>query len=245
MSYQFKLYHKVFNYQLSASSLFVYTGILNHANRLGYAYVKAETLAKLTGLSSKTVLRAAAQLQACGLITITQRHGMGGRRSYNGYTVTPLTGGFTLLPNDIFRCHLSKSAFCTYLYLRKCAGNGVNKNKAWPSLAKMANVLGMTIKTIIAAVTELVSRKLLGKNRCIKTDGSYGHNQYYLKNILAAIQYIVTPLFPSFGQSGKKKTRLCERVWAFVSTTTQKIYQVAINILHKLAKCKPFQHVGL
>ncbi len=241
MSYQIKLYHQVFEYRLSASSLMIYTGILSYANRLGYAYVKSETLARLTGLSTKTVLRATAQLEDCGLIAITRRHGMGGRRSYNGYTIAPVTGSFTLIPSEIFRCGLSKSAFCAYLYLRKCAGKNT---KAFPSLSNMAENLGITIKTILSAVAELVSSNLLGKNHCRRKDGSYGHNQYYLKSLAKAIQRIIAPLFPSpaspEGPQNKKKTRLCERVWAFVFKETQKISKLATNILHKLANCKSF-----
>lgn len=245
MSYQIKLYHQVFDYQLSASALMVYAGILNYANRLGYAYVKHETLAKLTGLSAKTVQRATTQLEASGLITITQRHGVGGRLSYNGYTVTTLSGGFTLISNDIFRCGISKSAFCVYLYLRKCAGNST---KAFPSLTNMAENLGITIKTILVSVAELVSRKLLGKNHCKRQDGSYGHNQYHLKSILKAIEsmFVPSPLTVSIETSmARKKTRLSERVWGFVSATTQKVYQLAINILHIFGKCKPFNGINL
>jgi len=151
MENYFKVYNEVFEYCLSTNALHVYAAIAKFANRFNYTTVKNTTLAQICDISPRSVSRAIDELSASNLITVKERYNYDGQRANNGYTINQLTGGFTRLPNDIFSAKLSKGAFSVYIFIRKCAGNGL---KAFTSLQHIAANLKITVRTVLEACVQ-------------------------------------------------------------------------------------------
>ncbi|WP_312641522.1 helix-turn-helix domain-containing protein [Hydrogenoanaerobacterium sp.] len=178
MSRYIKLPDAVFNFNLNATELMVYTALQKHANIFGRCIVKHSTIAQLIGASTGTVSRATRALESKGLIFIHAcRNKKTGDQIANGYTLESFTGGYTKLPANIHAYKLPKSVFKVYVYFLKCRCE--KSLQAVPSLSQMVSVLHMSKRTVIDAVNYLQERMYLSKERYErKTDNRIGHNRH-------------------------------------------------------------------
>jgi len=233
MKNYFKIYNQIFKYSLSTNALLVYAAISRFANRFNFTAVKNSTLAQVCDISPRSVSRAIDELAARNLIAVKERYNLDGQRASNGYIINQLVGGFTRLPNEIFSAKLSKGAFAVYLFIRKCAGNGL---KAFPSLQHIASNLSITIKTVLDKIAELVAGKLISKRHCIKRDNSYSNNQYTIA-IAKEISAKKEAAAPLSSTPTEKAQPLAQENYNFLDTTLNYIFS-KINTV-----CKKFTNI--
>ena len=176
-----RVYHSLFDYQLSANALKVYVFLTTCQNALGTATVRIGVIAARCGISSPTTVQAAlGELQEKGLVRKFRRKLQDGQYISNGYDITQLSGAWFLFPTDAAVLTLPKASFAAYLYLHKCVKNTKGSTRrVHPSYQRMADVLHMARNTIIAAIADLVSRFLLWKAQ--QWHGK--HNMYVLHKL--------------------------------------------------------------
>lgn len=229
-----KLPNAIWGYQLNSADLQVYVAVVGYANRFGHCYVKQDTLAAAVGASVPTVIRAIKRLASCALLTITKRYNREGQTIANGYTIAALPGGFTLVPADVLRYRLPKSAFKVYIYLLRCRSNECLE--AVPSLSQMVSALHMSKRTIIDAINHLSGCLLLHKESYRhKQDGRIGHNRYRV--ITDAIRRVLLVLLAGYARAKEKRVTLRNRV---TRAARNKRYLFKTRIAETLAFVKAF-----
>lgn len=223
MNRYIKLPDAVYNYNLNATELMVYTALQKHANIFGRCIVKHSTIAQLIGTTAGTVSRATKALENKGLIFIhTCRNRKTGEQIANGYTLESFTGGYTKLPANIHAYKLPKSIFKVYTYLLKCRCN--RSLEAVPSLSQMVNALHMSKRTVIDAIDYLQINLYLSKERYDrKTDNRIGHNRHVV--FTPALRAIMLRLVIAI-KKAQKKIR---------ATLSQKVTRIAKKCFTKFS----------
>ena len=89
--------------QVSASAVCVYAVLAEAANRDQQAWPSKATIADRTGLSSRTVQRAIAELRDSGWIRVSERHRENGSTTSNTYFVRRVRGDMGVLPPQDIR----------------------------------------------------------------------------------------------------------------------------------------------
>lgn len=173
-----KVPNAVVDYRLSPNAMKTYIYLLSCQNALGTAIVKTSTICSACAISSKdTVLKAVAELESKSLVVRYRRKNAEGNFIANGYYITQLRGGWFMLDTRTGVLQLPKASFATYIYLKRCANR---KNRAFPSINKMATILRVCRNTIIAAIKDLVQRSFILK--AILRPGK--HNLYRLCEVV-------------------------------------------------------------
>lgn len=155
-------------------------------NQLNFCVKSIEQLANKTGLSEATVIKAVEALEDKGYITRTRNyiyHPVLRRPVYqkSSYVcLKPLHKSFTLIPNDIFSFSIRSSSFVLFTYFIMMIGN---KNRAFPSLNKMMQDLGMAKSSICSCIKEHLSAGLIHVEHCVTKLGEFAQNSYFcIKN---------------------------------------------------------------
>ncbi len=166
---------------LTYSAKCVGSAIYSRCNCLGACRLSMKQIATMAQCTSVTALKAVQELERSGYITRRKRYGydaLQGRAVYqkSSFTVAAYDK-FTFIPCSIFCRKLKKSSFSVYLYLRMCAGNG---SRAFPSLNRICEALYASRSTVCLAVDELVRSGLVHHERCIKKNGAFCNNSYYI-----------------------------------------------------------------
>ena len=156
-----KVYNQLFTYTLTPNALKVYIYLSCCRNALGYAAVRTRTIQGVCRIASAgTVQKAVGELSEKGLVTKSNRYNREGQYIANGYYVTSLAGKYFCVDSIKDKLALPKAAFQLYLYLKmRSRANG----RAWPSIRQMARDLCSSCNTILAALHDLVSGRLLRK----------------------------------------------------------------------------------
>lgn len=156
--------------------------LYSRRNPLGACRKRLSRLAELAGCSVTTARKALEELEARGHITRCRNYKYSEKLTrpvYDKYTYhcdLRFTGGFTLVPRELFSHELKSSAFvlCLYLYLE--AGNGT---KAFPSLNDMSRKLCMGRSTVCRELKTLAGAGIIYIRGCMKVNHAHGHNNYF------------------------------------------------------------------
>lgn len=185
-----KVPNKIFKFNLTASEMLVYCGIVSFANRFGKATVKAEKIAKLCHVSKNTVYSAVSILVEKNLIVKTKRKYQH-QNIANSYDVTYLSGGFCKLDTAVWGLELSPTSFFVYTYLLMKANK---KGVSYPSLRVMQKDLGLSVDTIIDKIDYLSEVGLCSKMTVICQDGGFGCNNYKVKrtNDISVLDFLAS-----------------------------------------------------
>lgn len=169
-----KVHNQIFDYELTPTAMKVYVYLTCCTNELATATVRTKVIANACCISSHgTVHHAVAELEEKGLLHKKRRYNSEGRSISNQYIVTQLSGKWFALPKGIDLFVLPKSAFMVLLYLLKCKDKC---HKAFPRIREMAAKLKASCNTIMDALHDLVSKRLVRKAPRWKGK----HNLYYV-----------------------------------------------------------------
>lgn len=153
-----KVHHQLLAMGLSPNELKVYCYLMSCATD-GIAIVRAGRIAERCQISRATVQTACTSMAAKGVLSKVNRYA-DGHLVANAYHLSTFTGRFFMLDADAAVFGLSGSVFTTYLALLSHRGRN---GKAFPSLRKLAVALRLCRNTIIRAIRQLVSLKLVVK----------------------------------------------------------------------------------
>ena len=172
-----------------------------HCNQLGNCHLTVTKIAELAGVSINTVRNATAALEAAGWLTSTQTYKWSAelwRPIYAGkeYMLAPLPKkGWTRIPRDFLsrNAELSSSAFVVCLYLYMAAGN--RERRAFPSISKIASIIGVTERTVCRALHQIRCLKDFLVTHCKRTRGDFSSNNYHLCQVLSVAEQATTPAY--------------------------------------------------
>ena len=153
-----KVHHQLLALGLSPNELKVYCYLMSCAAD-GIAIVRAGRIAERCQISRATVQTVCTSMAAKGVLSKANRYA-DGHFVANAYHLSTFTGRFFMLDADAAVFGLSGSVFATYLALLCHRGRS---GKAFPSLRKLASALCLCRNTIISAIRQLVSLKLIIK----------------------------------------------------------------------------------
>ena len=153
-----KVHHQLLAMGLSPNELKVYCYLMSCATD-GIAIVRAGRIAERCQISRATVQTACTSMAAKGVLSKVNRYA-DGHLVANAYHLSTFTGRFFMLDADAAVFGRSGSVFTTYLALLSHRGRN---GKAFPSLRKLAVALRLCRNTIIRAIRQLVSLKLVVK----------------------------------------------------------------------------------
>lgn len=157
-------------------------------NALGFCRLGLRKLARYSGCSISTVRDALSRLETAGYISIYRNHAWSdkhGRVIRHKDTIIcrqSTKADFTFIARAALRTQMRKSSFSVYLLICRLSGNG---SRAYPSLRRIAELLGMGLSTVCRAVQELSATHLLHAEHCIKRNGAHTSNSYFLVHITA------------------------------------------------------------
>lgn len=171
--------------RLTLTARIVATVLYAHCNPLGHCQKSLARLASLSGCSISTVRKAVSELEKAGWITSIRTYVWNaelGRRVYSAkeYSVSPLTKrGWTRIPREYLQnVEITPAAFVTGLYLYMAAGN--KERRAYPSIAKIAEAVGVAERTVCRALHQI---RRLGEflvTHCRRLRGDFTANNYHL-----------------------------------------------------------------
>jgi predicted transcriptional regulator len=223
---------------LTANEAKVYAYLIACSNRLNNAVVRIDTIREACCIGSRTTVYTALQgLAGKGLVHKYRRHSYDGNLIANGYSITPLRGGWfevDTMRMEIFK--LDKSSFLIYLFFLKC--RRPKARKVFPSLNKIAKALATCKNTVIKAIKTLIRLCIITKSRpaqpgrlnlylilnpaSVPTTKSFADNQDNL------VQTIVTVRAP-FVKSIPTVLYYLRQIWQNVYRLTQRIVSAIVS----------------
>lgn len=166
------IYNKLLDFKLSPNAIKLYVYLSSRINDFGVAKARVQTMQAVCQIgSSATIYAAIGKLEEKGLIKKTNTFNKDGQYATNSYFVTELEGPYFTVSCVREILTLPKAAFLLYLYMKK---RSRRNGRVWPSIRQMASDLHVCCNTVLAAIHDLVSRKLIRK--ATKWNGR--HNLY-------------------------------------------------------------------
>lgn len=166
--------------------------IYAHRNALGCCHKSFEELADLAGCSVLTARRAVQALQEAGYLSSSRTYRyhkrlqriVYGKRAYS--CSLHYQGGYTLIPRSFIEetATVTPAAFCVMLYICQCAGN---KRRAYPSITKICNALGVARSTVCRALHQIKQLSCILVQLCRKVNGCMTASSYHLVHVLAGV----------------------------------------------------------
>lgn len=150
--------NELLNMKLKPNELKVFVCLMRCQSEKGVAIVRAKCIAEICHISTVTVYTAIEGLCNVGLIRRSHRYNYDGQYIANRYELVQLPGGWFELGMQQEPLAMSATTFMVYLYLLRCKGKS---GKAFPTLRKMQEVLGICRNTVIQAIKNLMGLKLL------------------------------------------------------------------------------------
>lgn len=171
-----KMPNALLEMQLPPNALKVLAVLMSVAGRSGQATVRMAVIAQRGNISRTTVCTAIRQLEAVGLVQRTSRYTGDGVRRANAYAVSLPAGRWFALPVSEEVLSLPAAGFSVYLaMLRFRGGNG----RAFPSLSRLASILGLCKNTLLRAIRCLQRSGLL----CKMAVWAGKHNLYLIRGM--------------------------------------------------------------
>lgn len=210
-----KIYNELFDYNLKASAFKVYIYLSSFFWWKKRTCVKLQTIASRCNISINTAQNAVNELVAKELITKCVCH-KDHKRTTNIYTVTQLTGKFTIIERSMFFQDIDNSAFKIYcaISMRRNLSN-----KAFPSLTTIQNDSGTSRNTVIEKVQLLIAAGYINKERYIVLSGSFGNNNYtVIKMSLRAILFwLVLKAKTVFSNITQKLVKMFDNAFRYIN----------------------------
>ena len=157
---------------------------MRHADRAGHCYPTESHLCRLTGLGRTTVSQSVQHLARSELLTVMKRQ-VGTRRQHrNHYCLKMVThqGFYQMIERDwIDRgtiAAIGVSAWMVYTSLRRHT-NTKKQGVCHPSQARLAELTGLSERTVGTAITRLCAAQMVRVMRRRRA-GGHAHNVYYL-----------------------------------------------------------------
>ncbi len=144
-------------------------------------------IAQLSRCTPQTAQRAVAALADAGYIEVRKRTRYDAQRRQlvhdrNCYVLRlDFSAGYTLAPYALFRYELTPAAYMVSLYIIKSAGAS---RRAYPSLSRIMDALGVARSTVCAALAVLRELPLFLVQLCRKANGALSCSSYWIVTIL-------------------------------------------------------------
>ena len=185
-----KIYNELFNYNLKTSSFKVYIYLSTFFWWKKSACVKLQTIADRCNISINTAQRAINELTSKELITKCICH-KDHRRTTNIYTVTKLSGKYTIIERSMFYQNIDNSAFKIYCAI---AMRKNHAGKAFPSLSTLQEDSQLSKNTVIEKVQILNDSGYILKSQYINKTGCFGNNNHTVLNLTvrAALLWLIS-----------------------------------------------------
>lgn len=175
MKSHFFSFTKIFDADITPKSKLVYIYLCRMANRRAACFPSRKTIATACSLCVQSVKRAVKELADAGLITKVEQHKENGRQTSNLYTIVKEAGDqYFYCDNDIFNHDISTNAKLVFIYLQRCADNGVS----FPSYQQIAARCGLCVATVQSCIGELERRGLIQKRAQYRQNGGRANNLY-------------------------------------------------------------------
>lgn len=174
-----KIPNAIFNYNLSKSAFRVYVYLLNAFS--GYDYVgqvKFSKIAEVCHMSVNTAQAAIKELTLSGIVSKKHTYNWAdGKAMYNSnkYTVSPLSGKYTLIDNAIVKNIEDNAAFMIYCAISSYANA---HRMSFPSYSQLEAITGLSRSTVINKVKLLSDNMVIAKSLYVRKAGMFGHNNY-------------------------------------------------------------------
>ncbi|HEX3018092.1 MAG TPA: helix-turn-helix domain-containing protein [Caproicibacter sp.] len=173
----FKMPNKIFSYQLSPKSMFVYAYLISRMNALHAAVVSYDTISCNCHMDRKTAAQAVKELLQQQLISKETRRNYRGNLK-NKYMVNMLPGRWFKVDYQVFQTQIGSTDFMVYCFVKKCMSV---QGEAFPSLNTIAKDTGISHSRIVQSVKYLRRYTFINRvRRHYRRTKAYRHSRYIL-----------------------------------------------------------------
>ncbi len=220
-----KIYNELFNYNLKPSAFKVYIYLSTFFWWKKSACVKLQTIADRCDISINTAQRAINELTSKELITKCICH-KDHRRTTNIYTVTKLSGKFTIIERSMFYQNIDNSAFKIYCAI---AMRKNHAGKAFPSLSSIQEDSNLSKNTIIDKVQLLNDSGYILKSQHINQTGCFGNNNHSVLDLTvrATLLWLIS-------KAEAMREVICNCFEMLISSFLQEVKKVTTRLKHNI-----------
>lgn len=167
----------IFDQELSANAMLVYSYLCKCANRAGESWPSHGRIAEACSLAVTTIKKALRELKERRLVSVVHRYRLEGGKTSNLYRISKKWNRVCAVGSQIFSRCVSAKAKLVYIYLCKYSDQ---EGRSYPSHRTLAGKCGIGLSTVRKALRELAKAAIIHIQEKRRKDRGQSSNLYSL-----------------------------------------------------------------